>query len=245
MDALNFLSALPAPEAKSASYQNRMVLLLTLVGGVAALDAQAVFYLMPFIARDLALRDFQIGVIGSSVLVGWAVSGVIVSRLSDIVGRRKPFLIGSLVAFALLSGASALARGFVALIVARIAMGLAEGPVIPVKQAIVMAQSSPARRAVNMGIVQNFGSQLIGTLVAPILLVWIATAVGWRSAFLIASVPALILAWFVHRLIDEPPPSAGRARLSAAARSGDCCQIAIYAGAVSPARCRSLGSLSH
>jgi predicted MFS family arabinose efflux permease len=84
-------------------------------------------------------------------------------------------------------------------------IGISEGPVIPVKQALVMAESSPARRGINMGIVQNFGAQLIGTLLAPIVLVAIAERVGWRMAFLVAGIPGLIIAAMIWLFLREPP----------------------------------------
>lgn len=182
-----------------------MVLVLATAGGVAALDAQSVFYLMPFIATEFALSSGQIGFIGSAVLIGWALGGIVIARASDRRGERKPFLIGAFCCFAMLSGLSALATGFLTLLAARLLIGIAEGPVIPVKQAMVMAESSPARRGLNMGIVQNLGAQLLGTLIAPILLVAIAQAFGWRAAFLAAGIPGLIIAFLVWRVLREPP----------------------------------------
>ena len=182
-----------------------MVLVLTIAGGVAALDAQAVFYLMPFIATEFALSSRQIGVIGSAVLIGWAFGGIVIARLSDRMGKRKPFLIGAFTCFGLLSSLSAIARGFVPMLLARLLMGIAEGPVIPVKQAMVISESSPERRGLNMGIVQNFGAQFLGTLVGPLLLVAVAQHFGWRFAFLIAGIPGLIVAALIWLVLREPP----------------------------------------
>lgn len=181
-----------------------MVAVLALAGGVAALDAQAIYYLMPFIVAELALSNQNVGLIGSAVLLGWAISGVIIGQLSDRMGRRKPFLIGAFICFAVLSAFSGFALGFATLFAARFCMGLAEGPVIPVKQAIVIGASSPSRVGLNMGIAQNFGAQLLGSLVAPLLLVAIASEYGWRPTFLLAGLPGLLVAFLIHRYIREP-----------------------------------------
>lgn len=181
-----------------------MVAVLTFAGGVAALDAQAIYYLMPFIVAELALSNQNVGLIGSAVLLGWAISGVIIGQLSDRVGRRKPFLVGAFICFALLSAFSGFALGFATLFAARFCMGLAEGPVIPVKQAIVIEASSPSRVGLNMGIAQNFGAQLLGSLVAPLLLVAVASEYGWRPTFLLAGLPGLLVAFLIHRYIREP-----------------------------------------
>ncbi|WCP14866.1 Hexuronate transporter [Sphingobium sp. AntQ-1] len=189
---------------RSLRYEDKMVMILTAAGGVAALDAQAVFYLMPFIATDFALGSSQIGMIGSAVLVGWAIGGLLMARASDRLGKRKPFLVAAFACFALLSGLSAAAMGFATLLIARILIGLAEGPVIPIKQAIVMVESTPSRRGFNMGIVQNFGAQLLGTLLGPIILIAVAQNAGWRWAFLVAGIPGLIIALLILRFIREP-----------------------------------------
>lgn len=192
------------------SYENRLVAILALAGGVAALDAQAVFYLMPFIAGEFLLTSGQVGLIGSAVLIGWAVGGIIVARASDRMGKRKSFLIAAFSCFAVLSGLSALTTGFFSLLAARLLIGIAEGPVIPVKQAMVIAESRPDRRGLNMGIVQNCGAQLLGSLVGPILLVAIAQSNGWRTAFLAAGIPGIVVALLIRRFLREPvsqPPS--------------------------------------
>lgn len=199
-----------APPPRPRGYENRLVGILALSAGIAALDAQAVFYLMPFVARDIHLTNGQIGLIGSAVLVGWAISGCVLAGISDRVGKRKPFLVGAFLCFALLSGLSALAAGFLTLLAARFLMGLAEGPVIPIEQAVVMAESSPARRGLNMGIVQNFGAQVIGTFLAPIVLVALAQTYGWRSGFVLAGVPGLIAAGLIWWFVAEPPAPARR-----------------------------------
>lgn len=194
------------PPSRSSSYELLLVVLLTLAGAIAAVDAQTVFYVMPFIIRDLHLAGTQVGLIGSAVLLGWSIAAFVIALLSDRIGRRKPFLVGAFLCFALLSGLSALATSFVGLLLARLVMGLSEGPVIPIQHTLVMAESAPRRRALNMGIVQNLGSQLIGTLLAPLLLVWVAERTGWRSAFLLAGVPALLLAAAMGYFIREPAP---------------------------------------
>lgn len=207
-DLLPCIDAGTLSGSRKGSYENRMVCILATAGGVAALDAQAIFYLMPFCAAEFKLTSQQIGFIGSAVLVGWALGGIIVARLSDRNGRRKPYLIGAFACFGVLSGLSAAARSFTSLLLARLLMGIAEGPVIPVKQAMVIAESSPGRRGLNMGIVQNFGAQLLGTLIGPLLMVAMAQHLGWRSAFVLAGVPGLVVAVLVWKLLREPAPRA-------------------------------------
>ena len=186
------------------TYENRTVLLLCLGGGVAALDAQALFYLGPFVMRDMRITNSQIGLLSAAVLFTWALSGFATSVLSDRKGQRKKFLVAAYLMFAVLSFASGLAGSIATLLLARLLIGLAEGPIVPLAHAIIMSESSPRRRGFNMGIVQSVGSQLVGSAISPLLLVWLALAYSWRGAFFIAGLPGLAIAILVATLIREP-----------------------------------------
>jgi predicted MFS family arabinose efflux permease len=55
-----------------------------------------------------------------------------------------------------------------------------------------------------MGIMQNFGAHLLGSIAAPVLLVAIASQFGCRSAFYIAGIPGLVTALLIWLFIREP-----------------------------------------
>ena len=186
------------------NYENRLVAIFAAGGAVYGLDALALYFVMPFVKRDLHLDNAHVGMLSFAMLIGWAASGPIMSALSDKWGRRKPFLVGVYLMFAAVSALSAAAGAFATLLLSRLLMGLAEGPAIPIQQAIMVAESSPHRRAFNMGITQNFGSQLFGALLGPLLMVQLAVTVGWRMAFVISGIPALIIAMIIARFVREP-----------------------------------------
>jgi MFS family permease len=100
----------------------------------------------------------------------------------------------AIVIFSICSVGSGLATGFALLLLARIVMGLAEGPVIPLAQLFVERESSPNRLGINVGILQAVGSALFGSILAPVILIQLAEDMDWRKAFYIASIPGLILA---------------------------------------------------
>ena len=57
-----------------------------------------------------------------------------------------------------------------------------------------------------MGFMQNFGSNLLGSTAASLVLIPVAMQYGWRKAFFLAAIPGLISALLIWRLIREPPP---------------------------------------
>jgi MFS family permease len=87
-------------------------------------------------------------------------------------------------------------------------MGLAEGPILPIAQSLVVLESSESRRGFNMGVMQNLGSNLIGSFAGPVILTALAEYFSWRGAFFVAAVPGLICAALVWLYVREPAKDA-------------------------------------
>jgi MFS family permease len=158
------------------SYETRMMVVLGLTFGFVFFDRNAMSYLAPFVAADLHLTNTQIGLLSSALSLTWALSGYAIGALSDATGRRKSILIVAVIVFSLCSIGSGLALSFTALLASRLLMGLSEGGILPISQSLVAMESSDKRRGLNMGVMQNFGSNLLGSFAAPLVLVAIANA---------------------------------------------------------------------
>jgi len=65
------------------------------------------------------------------------------------------------------------------------------------------ASSTPSRRGFNLGMVQNFGAQLFGSLAGPVVVVALATAISWRAAFFISGIPGLVIAVLIWLVVRE------------------------------------------
>jgi len=197
-----------ANNASAPGYQLRLILILTLSFGFVFLDRNAFSFLAPFIVPDLGLSNTQVGLLTSALSFTWAIAGYVISRLSDATGRRKPFLLAAFVVFSLSSVFSGLAQGFVMLLAVRLVMGFAEGPILPISQSLVVLETTERNRGNAMGIMQNFGSNFIGSFIAPLLLVWIATQYNWRVSFYVAAIPGLVMALLIALFVREPPIAA-------------------------------------
>jgi MFS family permease len=186
------------------TYENMLLLILGTTFGIVFFDRLSVNFLMPFIKEDLHLTNTQIGLIGAAISITWSASNIAAGRLSDTLGRRKPLLIGSVIVFSLCTFVSGVANSFGMLALARMFMGLAEGPAPPLMVATLAEASSPHRRGLNGGLFLAF-QPLIAGLLAPVVLVWIAQTIGWREAFYFATVPGLIMAVVIARFVRETP----------------------------------------
>ena len=202
--------------SNSPAYQFLLVFLLSLNFGIVFFDRQALNALMPFVEPELQLSQTQIGLLAAGLSFSWAIAAFFVGKLSDSIGKRKLLLILSTVAFSLCSFLSGVATSFLFLFAARLLMGAAEGGVMPISHAMVASEVDPSRRGLAQGVAQNLGSNLLGSFLAPVVLVAFATAFSWREAFYLAAVPGLLSAALIWFLLEEPQMPSG-----AAAKAGD------------------------
>lgn len=176
------------------TYENGIVTLMAFTFGALFFDRLALNFLVPYVAKDLSLNNTQIGLLAAGLSLAWAFSSYYTTAWSESRNRNKFTFITAIIVFSVCSFGSGIAIGFVTLLLARIIMGLAEGPIIPLAQLFVEKESSPNRLGINVGILQAVGSALFGSILAPVILIQIAEDIGWRSAFYIAGIPGLILA---------------------------------------------------
>ena len=181
------------------TYENRVVLLMALTFGCLFFDRLALNFLMPYVSKDLNLNNTQIGLLAGILSLAWAFSSFFSTAWAEANNKKKSVFVIAVFVFSICSFGSGLVLTFSGLLIARMVMGLAEGPVIPLAQNFVERESSEGRLGLNTGLLQAVGSALFGSILAPIVLVQIAENIGWRSAFYVAGLPGLlmgILTWF-------------------------------------------------
>jgi MFS family permease len=204
---------------RAFAIEMRTLLLLGLAWGFAYWDRMSITFLSPFIVPELHLTNFELSALPAALAFTWAIGAYLIGFWSDRAGARKPFLLGALVVFSLCSVLSGLATSYRTLFAARLVMGAVEGPFLPICLAILAAVTAEKRRGLNAGITQNFFGSVIGTTLAPIVLVPLAIAYTWHAAFYLSGVPGLILAVLIWWLVDEPPRAPAPALRAAKAPS--------------------------
>ncbi|SDY34038.1 MFS transporter [Pseudomonas sp. NFIX28] len=190
-----------------AGYENILLGVLFLTFGFVFFDRLALSFLFPFMADELQLSNSHLGMLSSVLALAWAVSGALVGAWSDRRGKRKPLLIVAVLLFSLCSALSGLVTGFLSLLLFRGIMGLAEGPILPLSQSLMVEASSPHRRGLNMGLLQGSAAGLLGAVIGPPVLIALAEAYGWRHAFIVSLIPGLLIALLIWRYVrnDTPP----------------------------------------
>ena len=183
----------------------------TIVGLLSAsiainlIDRQVLSVLAPVLRESMQLSATQYAYITAAFQLGMMAGQVPVGALLDRIGTRTGLAV-IFVAWSVIGGAHALATGLTAFVVLRFLMGVSEcGNYTAGIKAIAGLFPSASRSSA--GGLFNAGAQF-GSVVATPLIVFIATALGPRMAFLL---PAVVgLAWLIPWLRLFPETDAQR-----------------------------------
>ncbi|OAV62152.1 MFS transporter [Enteractinococcus helveticum] len=193
-----------AARKKFWTYENKLTTMFFFVIGIVFFDRLIINYLMPFIQEDLNLNNADIGLLAAAVSLTWALGSIVGGRLSDKVKSKRIYLVVLIVAFSVASFFQGFVGTFMMLLSLRLLMGAFEGPIVPVTQSVLAMESSERRRGFNLGFTMNTANGLFGSILAPLVIVAIATAFDWRTAFFFTVLPGLVIALFVFKIMREP-----------------------------------------
>jgi EmrB/QacA subfamily drug resistance transporter len=168
------------------------MMVLSLGVSLIIIDATIVNVLLPRMVTDLDLRTTDAEWVTSVYSLVFAALLITFGRAGDLFGRRRRFVLGTVV-FVLGSGP--------ALIAARAAQGVGASMILPATLSTVNTLFTGRDRAIAFGI---WGSMIGGmAALGPLLGGWLATSYGWRWAFGVNLPIGALLVVGALRLIPE------------------------------------------
>lgn len=199
------------PLSQEARWRIPIVFAITIL--INYLDRNNLSLALPRLAQEFSWSDREVGSKGELLLaaffLSYALSNMLLSPLAEHFGPKRSVMM-AIAAFSLITILCApLGYSFAALISLRLLLGLGEGVHIPMMSTIISRWFLPGERSRANAI---WGSGiLISTAIAPLMIIPLAQALGWRSMFAVLGISGLLLSIpLVYFLVQNQPPDEGQ-----------------------------------
>lgn len=156
------------------------------------------------IGKEFAVTPAALGAAGSAFFLGYTIMQIPGGWLTDRFGARKT-VIATLLLWSLLTVLTGAAWSLIALLVIRFLFGLAEGPYPAAAMKQVATDAPQTLRAQLTAVL--ISSNYAGAAIAPVLIVPIIAATGWRSSFYWLGAAGVVLT-LVYLAVRRPPAAA-------------------------------------
>lgn len=165
------------------------------------IDRQVLYSVFPLLQKDLALSDVQLGSLASAFMLVYMCFAPLAGYLADRSPRHKLIAAGAWIwsAATLLCAA---AKNYAGLVAARGFIGAGEAGFTTIAQPFLAEQHPPHKRATVLAL---FGLALpAGSALGYVLGGLIGQHWGWRTAFMLAGAPGIILGFLAWARLKDP-----------------------------------------
>ncbi len=182
---------------------SRLVLLIScLMYFVFYIDRVNISTAAPVMQQDLGLTATELGIAFSAFAYPYAFFQIAGGWFGDRLGPRKGLFICSLIV-AVSTIWTGIAGGLLSLFLARLALGIGEGPAFPTATRALSSWMRPDQRGWAQGITHAFSR--LGNAISPPLIAALIVAFSWRVSFFVLGAASLVwsLLWWLY-FRDDP-----------------------------------------
>lgn len=148
-----------------------------------------VYTILSLYMAELGTTKSQIGLLYTLSASAGAVTSPLLGRFADRIGRR-PLLLGSMAAFAVVFGGFALARGPQDLVFIMVIEGMGWGALGTSANAMIADLVPPERRGIALGLYNTAWN--LGWIIGPVTGGFLSDLLGFRKTFLLAALFILL-----------------------------------------------------
>src|SRR5215471_9541157 len=195
--------AAPLATTRRTSVRWRIFLLILLIVAINYVDRASLSVAMPTISEEFKIDAAAQGVILSSFFWTYALMQIPGGWLADRYGAR-PVIAGGTILWGAFQALTALATGWVGLLLARLGLGLAEGPTFPAGgklNAVWLPAKERGRGAVLIDGGAPLGTAFGGLIIAALM----GAFNSWRAAFVVAGLGTVAAGLFAYWYIRDTP----------------------------------------
>ncbi|MBR3179103.1 MAG: MFS transporter [Clostridia bacterium] len=197
---------------RSSAYVNYLSVLFFLIYGFMMLGADGITFFADVFMKELQITASQYSALNSAVWCTKAVSSVVIGILADRTGKRKVWIVPSLILASVFSILSAMVNSFWPLLILRFLWGCCVGATLSMLVSILgknLVKNDFGKRS---GFV-SAGSAVIASTLGPVLLTAVAMRFTWRGAFALTGIlllaATLVMQFTVKEVTYEKQTSEG------------------------------------
>ena len=179
-----------------------MLGILILVYIMGSVDRAVPSVVVEPLKQEFGISDAQIGILtGFAYSIPYALAALPGGWLLDRLDRRR-FLAFTTLVWSALTMAGAGAQNYMTLLLARMGVGASEAPASPGSLSLISDLFPRERRGTAVSL--YYAGTAMGQFITFLVGGWLLMHFGWRSLFLIAGVPGLIVAALLIFTCKEP-----------------------------------------
>lgn len=213
--------------SEGGSGEFRVTAAATLLASFATLPLFLTGGLAVLMRADLGFGIGAIGVAGAIFVASSAASSVPGGKLTERIGPRRALYAATVMNGTCMLGIAGIARSWIVLAVLLALGGAANGITQPATNALIARGVSDGRQGVAFGIKRSSFS--VGEVLAGLAVPLVAVNVGWRTAWVLASVGLALSTWAVPKS-PAPGPAEANAPRRHVPRRGPLLTLAIAGG---------------
>ena len=173
----------------------KIILIVTMVTSFfTPFMGTAVSIALPKISHEFSLNAMAMSWVMMSFLLASAVFLVPFGKLSDMIGRKKMFLLGNII-LTVASVGCAMANSGGLLIIYRLIQGIGSAMIFSSSMAIITSAYPPHERGKAIGL--NVTAVYIGLSASPLIGGYLTDSIGWRSIFYLNALAGVLIIWAI------------------------------------------------
>ncbi len=178
-----------------------MLAVLTGINLLNYLDRYVIAGVLPLVQQEFGRNDTQMGVVSSSFLLVYSIASPFTGWLGDRF-PRKWFVAGGVLIWSAATLWSGRAQTFPELLAARALIGIGEAGYAAMAPSLISDLFDVSRRGRMLSLF--YAALPVGTALGFGIGGWVGEHHGWRTAFLVAGAPGIVLG-LLALLMPEPP----------------------------------------
>jgi ACS family glucarate transporter-like MFS transporter len=186
----------------SIPYRFRVLAMLCSLTTLTYLDRICISIVGVRLKADLHLNNEQFGWVLAAFALAYAVFEIPSGMLGDRIGPRKVF-IRIVLLWSIFTALTGLVNGLIALLIVRFLFGVGESGTYP-NSILVVSRWFPVSETGKALSWVGIGSQL-GASIAPLIIVPIAAAYGWRMPFFVIGSIGIVWVWICYHWFRDFP----------------------------------------